>query len=270
MKTPEFDDKDKFIEWVVSNKSAIIAQKKSAIKHADAVNYQIGYITEKSDEVIKSELIPDDATRLKVRAIINTTKIFDSHDDVHVDQLWNKSLKETKDNYLCKEHNFSFDGIISDNVKAFAKQMSWKELGFNYEGNTQALIYDCVIDRKTMPDMFDRYRSGKIKQHSVAMRYVKIELAVNSDQYEKEYETWNKYFELIVNKEDALERGLFWAVTEAKNIEGSAVLRGSNRFTPTQSIEQIKDEPPIGTHKTKPENSTLIKLMENYSPIKHI
>ena len=41
--------------------------------------------------VEKAEQLPATAKKLKVRSVINTTKIFDSHHDVHIDQLWNKS-----------------------------------------------------------------------------------------------------------------------------------------------------------------------------------
>lgn len=270
---PEFADKAKLIDWLVANKSALTAQKKSVIKHADAISYSPDFIAEKADEVIKSEAIAAEATRIKVRSIINTTKLFDSHSDVHIDQLWNKSLKETKDHFLVKSHLFDWEGIISDNVKAFTKQISWNELGINFEGQTQALVFDSIIDKDEHPEMFDKYRRGKVKQHSVGMRYVKFEMAVNDDRYEKEFAVWEKYFDQIANKDEVLAVGYFWAVTEAKVIEGSAVVKGSNWATPTQSIQQVKAEPAVATpKKTEPEKSTLkaSELMKNYQPLKHV
>lgn len=270
---PEFADKDKLIDWLITNKAALTAQKKSTVKYADAISYSPVFVAEKADDVIKSEAIPESATRIKVRSIINTTKIFDSHGDVHIDQLWNKSLKETKDHYLVKMHDFSFEGIISDNVKAFTKQMTWNEMGINYEGQTQALIFDSIIDKDENPYMFEKYRLGKVKQHSVGMRYVKIEMAVNDDRYEKEYAVWEKYFDLIVNKDEVLEVGYFWAVTEAKVIEGSAVVKGSNWATPTQSIQQVKNQPEKSTdEKTEPVKATLkaSELRKYYQPLKHV
>lgn len=254
---PEFPEKSLLIDWLIENKSALIAQKKSTIKHADAMSISYQFISDKGDSVIKADAIPAEVTKIKVRSIINTTKIFDSHGDVHIDQLWNKSLKETKDHYLVKEHNFSFDGIISENVKAFVKQMTWQELGFNFSGSTQALVYDSVISKEESPDMFERYRQGRVKQHSVGMRYVKIELAVNDERYEKEFAAWEKYYNIIVNKNDVDAIGYFWAVTEAKNIEGSAVVRGSNWATPTQSVQESKHQPLKSTDKdTEPPEGT--------------
>lgn len=277
-------------KWLFENKMLLLTQKKSAMKFADAVLASpIGFDFSQGKELNAekfegSNTITENATVIKVRSIVNTTKIMDSHNDVHIDQLWNKSLKETKQHYLVKEHKFSFDGIISDDVKAFVKQIAWSELGYDYEGTTQALIYDSVISKSESPDMFNRYITGKVKQHSVGMRYVKVDLAVNDPRYEKEFALWEKYFDLIVNKEDAVEAGFFYPVTEAKNIEGSAVVRGSNYATPTQSITQVKDftevenltevnnEPPKGTQQKEPLNSTqTMELIEKYySPLKHI
>lgn len=264
---PEFTDKKRLVDWLITNKSLLMAQKKSAIKHADSVSSFFYFVNDK-DEASKAApaAIPEDATKIKVRSIVNTTKLFDSHGDVHIDQLWNKSLKETRDHYLVKEHNFSFDGIISDNVKAFVKQMSWNELGFNYEGQTQALIYDSIIDKAESPDMFERYRSGKVKQHSVGMRYVKMDFAVNDERYEKEFAVWQKYFDQVVNKDELLEVGYFWPILEAKNIEGSAVVRGANFATPTYSIQQTKNEPEYSTHNEPPKALKAEDLLKHYQP----
>lgn len=268
---PDITDKKRLNDWLVKNKSALIAQKKSTMKFADSVSSFFFFVDEKDIAHKGGEsVVPADATKIKVRSIVNTTKLFDSHGDVHIDQLWNKSLKETRDHFLVKEHNFSFDGIISDNVKAFAKQYTWAELGFNYEGSTQALVYDSIIDKAESPDMFERYRTGKVKQHSVGMRYVKMDFGVNDERYEKEFEVWQKYFDQVVNKDELLEVGYFWPVTEAKNIEGSAVVKGSNWATPTQSIQQAKGQP--GKTTDEPPKSTLkaCELIKHYQPQKHI
>lgn len=240
IETPSFTEKNELIDWLITNKSALTAQKKSAVKNADACGFVALLVNEKG-EANKAETIPPDATKIKVRSIINTTKIMDSHSDIHIDQLWNKSLKESKDFYLVNQHNFSFEGIISDNVKAFAKQMTWKELGFDMEGNTQALVFDSVIDKTESPAMFDKYKAGKVKQHSVGMQYVSLKMAVNDERYAEEKAVWDKYINDIANKDDVEAQGYFWAVTEAKIIEGSAVVRGSNYATPTTSITETKD-----------------------------
>jgi hypothetical protein len=258
------------IAWLVKNKEFVIASKKAAIKHADAVSMRPVFIGG-DGEVVKSLdrllNLSKPEGKLKVRAVINTTKLMDSHQDVHIDQLWNKSLKENKRNYLVKEHQLTFDGVISDDVHAFVKQMSWAELGFNYPGYTQALIFDAVLTRDQAKDMYDRYLNGKVYNHSVGMRYVKVVLAVNNPEY-PEYENWEKYYPLIVNQEEADEYGYFYAVTEAKLIEGSAVVVGSNYATPTLSIEEKSE--PLKDTRTEPMQITPQLLVNFYQPKNYI
>lgn len=237
---PEFSDLAKKHEWLIAHKFALMEQKKATIKLADEVSGPLQFIIV-GEQVSKAE--PTDAKKITVVSVINTTKLYDSHGDVHIDGLWSKSLKENKQNYLVKEHAFNFDGIISDNVKASTQDMSWKDLGFNYEGKTQALVYTSEIDATDKTGMFDRYKANKVPQHSVGMRYVKLQLAVDNKKYADEYKAWKDYYDMIANKSEVEAAGYFWAVTEAKNIEGSAVLRGSNFVTPTISVQESKDEP---------------------------
>lgn len=140
-----------------------------------------------------------------------------------------------------------FDKIISDgnDLEAFVKNMNWEELGFQYSGTTQALIFDSTLKKDRNNFMFNQYAKGFVKNHSVGMQYVQIELAVNDEQYEDEYKVWRTYFDKIANKEWAEYKGYFFAVREAKLIEGSAVPIGSNTATPT--LENGKGQPPEGT-----------------------
>lgn len=252
----KFSSKEELFSHLHTNKTLLIAQKKSAVKQADSVSY-FGIYTQEDKPVAShkgykgnaSELLKSES--IQVKSVINTTNILDSHGDVHIDSIWNKTLKDQNLFYLIKEHVFNFDNVISDEVTAYTENMSWKELGFDWQGYTQALIFDSVIHRKNNAQMFERYVNGKVKNHSVGMQYVKLHLAINSDEseYKEEKEVWDKYYNSIVNKSEAAEQGYFWAVTEAKIIEGSAVLRGSNYATPTQSVNEIKNEPSFDTHK---------------------
>ncbi|HKZ36113.1 MAG TPA: hypothetical protein VJ184_00580, partial [Chryseolinea sp.] len=92
---------------------------------------------------------------------------------------------------------------------------------------------DSNIIKEYNPIVFGQYLSKEVNQHSVGMVYVKLDLAVNDSEMKDEYVQWNKYINLIGNKEKAIEQGYFWAVKEAKLIEISAVLAGSNELTPT-------------------------------------
>lgn len=124
--------------------------------------------------------------------------------------------------------------ILDGAVKAFDNGISKLEV----------LIYEATIKRNRNEFMFNQYKNGYVLNHSVGMRYFKLFFCYNSDlpEYASDKENWDKYYPAILNKEDADKSGYFWAVTEAKNIEGSAVVKGSNPLTPVLSVEIIDDE----------------------------
>lgn len=250
----KFKSKQELFKFLKGNKQQLISQKKFEMKRADAVSYIVHSVNEKAE----AEKAADNAgsllskDKITVRVIINTTKLFDSHRDVHMDGLWKKSLKELKSVYHLQEHQMKFDHVVSDEVKAFTKKMSWKDIGIDWEGETEALVFDSVIEKSRNPFMFDQYARGYVKNHSVGMRYIQLSLCINSDEkyYIEEKAAWDKYIGEVANRKEAEESGHFWAVTEARLIEGSAVLAGSNWATPTQSVKET--EPPSGTQTIEP------------------
>jgi len=106
----------------------------------------------------------------------------------------------------------------------------------------EVLVYEAVIKKDRNEFMFSQYLNGYVLNHSVGMRYIKIYFCYNSDdpQYTQEKDNYDKYLPQIINiTGDAPDH--FWAVTEAKNIEGSAVVKGSNYLTPVLSREIIDE-----------------------------
>jgi hypothetical protein len=105
----------------------------------------------------------------------------------------------------------------------------------------EVLIYEAVIKKDRNEFMFNQYKSGYVLNHSVGMRYVKLLWCYdNSDpDYSQNKENYDKYSKEILNQNDLGE--YFWAVLEAKNIEGSAVVKGSNFLTPVLSFELIDE-----------------------------
>lgn len=247
MKYPAFKSKEEEIDFMRKHQSIIIAEKKMAMKTCDPIHYIALPVDEKGDTIKAAtqsqvdEMLNSD--KLKVRAIINTTMIMDSHKDVHIDGLWKRSLDSKKQLLLLKEHKMSFESIISDDVKPYTKTFTWEELGFSYPGKTQALVFESIIEKDRNPYMFEQYAKGRVKNHSVGMGYVKIGFATANDNYPAEKALWDKYIDKIANREEAEDQGYFWPVTEAKVFEGSAVPVGSNFATPTQSVESTKEDP---------------------------
>lgn len=268
LEIPDIKGKELF-KWLIENKSLLISQKKFEMKRADCIGYS-GNLFIGNDGVLKAASPAANKDSLDVTAIINTTYYYDSHGDVHIDGLWKKSLSENKNIFHLEEHVNSFKNLISDDVKAYTKKITWKSLGIDAEGSTEALVFESKITRnKDNSDMMDRYINGQVRQHSVGMRYVKMDLAINDEDYPADYELWNKYIDKIVNRKEVEDAGYFWPVTEAKVIEGSAVLIASNPVTPTTSV---KNEPSLDTqqHKTAANKALLSELNKLQSQVKSI
>lgn len=242
-----FATQEEMFAELKANKQALIASKKMQTKFSDAISF-----APLNESTVKAINV-DETDKLNIKVVINTTNLFDSHSDVHIDGIWNKSVKERKNLMLLQEHQMSFTGIISDEVKAGVEKTTFKRLGVDLDGSTEALIFDTEIEKNRNAFMFAQYGKGFVKNHSVGMRYVSMELALNSEVEHdaEEKAVWDKYINKIANKSEAEEKGYFWAVTEAKIIEGSAVPIGSNWATPTISTEAVKN-----TSKQEPSNDT--------------
>lgn len=250
MRIGDFVSKEDFFRYIKDNKSKIVSEKKSAIKYADAIDFINVKAIEKSEFAIKENTPIDisDNGIITRNLVINTTNYLDSHLDVHIPNLWKKSISENPTTYLLKSHLRDFEYVITDSAIPYVKNMNWTDLGLNSEGKTQALIFKAEISRDRNEFMYEQYLKGYVKQHSVGMKYINIFFCVNSDDryFIEEKKNWDKYYNEIVNKEIADKEMCFWAVTEAKLIEGSAVLFGSNPITPTLSKNKssyTQDEP---------------------------
>jgi len=270
----EFASKEDLFKALRDNKSILIAQKKMITKESDSTIHYVEIEKIEKEGASKEEGITvHDVNKLKAKLAINTTNLMDSHSDVHFDGTWNKSAKEQKNVLLLQEHQMKFGAIISDNVVVSVKKMTWKSLGFDFEGSTEVLVFDTEIEKSRNEFMFNQYNKGYVKEHSVGMRYVKIFLCINSEEpnYSSEKANWDKYYSEVVNKELIDQKGFFWAVTEARVIEGSAVVKGSNECTPVMEIEIEKNnqdneaaestsqtEPPQSTQKRKNNNLLII------------
>ena len=253
MSNLEFKTIEELHKYLIDNKKSLIEQKKSVIKEADSIPYVgVSYSVDK-DVADKAESAAEVVKEgeIQVKVVINTTNLIDSHMDCHMKGLSKKSLSEQKKLKLLKEHKATFENVISDQVTATAKTMTWKSLGYDMEGSTQALIFDATIKEERAPYMFGQYKNGYVDNHSVGMRYVTLYLCMNNDKSwaAEEKSNWDKYYSEVANKEIADQYGYFWAVTEAKIVEGSAVVFGSNYITPTLSVKQ---HVPNDTLKTEP------------------
>lgn len=231
----EFADKEALIKYVKDNLTQIIDAKK-----VEQFSYNKGLavsckslngtkltVSEKAIEV------DDDYWYIAV----NTTNILDSHDDLHVNGIWNTTVKDQQGkNYLVDTHSITIDTTIvkKEHIEMFVATVAFEALGYPYKGDTQVLVYkfrkDQVIHDKA------RYwlESGDEIQASVRMRYVTIEFALDSNAPEDEVfkKRYVEYLGKIANRQDFDYIPYFFIVKEAINQrESSLVPFGSNHVT---------------------------------------
>ena len=111
---PSFESKSELHKFLVENKGFHLAQAKMMIKEADAF---LGLAAPYREAPFSASKAEGQATgkenEITVKAIINTTNVIDSHKDLHIPGLWNKTLKENKRIMHLKEHSRKFEDVIS-------------------------------------------------------------------------------------------------------------------------------------------------------------
>jgi hypothetical protein len=142
------------------------------------------------------------------------------------------------------DHNHTSTAHVGDVKAIYTKKLRCKDLGYNSEAETTALVMETTIREDYNSDVYTFYKAGKINQHSIGLSYVTIELALNSqvEEDKAEYEVWQKYYPSIINKDLVDKKGYFWAVSEADIRENSCVLFGANALTPTLSSSEKSDK----------------------------
>lgn len=240
MDIPKFKTQKELFDFLKKNEENIIYEKKCQLKKGDGNAFNVIKLSN-GENIAKADGGEEDGEQIKVRAVINTTMVMDSHKDVHIDNLWKKSLKENKMIKHLQEHDMSFKSIIADkdDLKVFARKMDWRDLGVDADGKTQALIFDSNVKKSRNDYMYGQYKDGNVDNHSVGMQYVTIKLAINSDEDEDErYKAvFDEHIDDILNKDEVIKQGYYYAIYEAKVREGSAVPLGSNQITPTISAK---------------------------------
>lgn len=257
---PENLNKSELTQFLLNNEKALIAQKK-VVKTISDATYS-GVLTTKTDanKAEDSKEIEKE-NELELKLVLNSCGVLDSHRDVHIPGLWKKTLQENKNIYHLESHKTEFDKIISDVKSCYTEIVPFSMLGIEGNGSTECLIMEAVAKKEYNPLMFKMYKQRKVKQHSVGMQYVKIVLCINDEDAGANFEAWEKYYPYVINKDDADRLGYFWAVTEAKLREGSAVLFGSNPITPDLS-ENNEPSKSIDTQ-NEPSKKTLTKEQLN-------
>jgi len=254
-----FKTKEELFKELKADESKIISFKKSKeYKSAEKGQLSISGAYLKNDIAYKAGLT---AKHGFIYPVINTTRYMDGHDDVHFDGIWKKSLQEQAGKiFYVSNHSMKIDDVIAwpEDVKAFTTLIDWSFVGKEYQGQTEALIFEIEESKIKKTAALDAIKERRKVQGSVSMFYVKMMMGINST--EKEYAINKTYFDskidLIANKDEVINQGYFFGIEEAKiGKEGSLVLFGSNDAT-----EIIYPQPSDDTGKnTEPDSSTLKK-----------
>lgn len=232
----EFASKSEMFKALKDNQSLIIDQKKSTIKFSDWLDLKVSHT--KSD----AEKVEGENTEIKIGdfiyPVINTTNFLDSHGDVHMDGIWDVSVSDQKNKvYYIINHDLELGKVIAypEDVEPMLKTMNWTDLGRDFQGTTQALIFKVKLSSDGNQEAVKAIMAKRKLENSIRMRYIRVKLCINepSQYYKEEYSNWNYYIGNVANKDKAEEEGYFFAVLEAQIYkEGSAVLYGSNEVTP--------------------------------------
>lgn len=265
----EFETKEELFSELRKYHKDIIAQKKAQV--FKSCEKGLGLTARPIDSskiytTIKESFADDSFYYIAV----NSTKILDSHGDLHLDGIWNRTVKDQQGkNYLVADHKLELDKTIvkKEHVEMFTAKMPFSILGMPYDGETEVLIYKVRKDKVINKAAKEWLDSGDAIEASVRMQYIKIFFAVNSDAKEDiEFKAnFDKYYPEIANKDEFSEEIIyFWPVKEAANkYESSLVLFGSNSATGQITVE-TKDEPLQGTQEDEPSLDTQIEIIKNF------
>lgn len=267
-----FSTKEELFKELKANKEIFIEAKKSLIQKS----YDKGIsVTCKNLDLLK---FTDQLKGIKIDdnyyyIAVNSTRVLDSHDDLHVDGIWKKSIKEQQGkNYLVVDHDLSIKSVVvrKEHIEIFTAKIPFSLIGKPYDGDTEALIYKVPKDKVRDETIKEWLDSGDSIEGSVRMQYVTVLLAMDSNDPDDETEKTNydEYIDQIANKKDFDYIYYYFIIKEAKNVkESSLVVFGSNGATgqvTSNKNEAVledttdKNEPPTGTQPEKKKSITFI------------
>jgi len=258
-----YSTKEELFKDLRENADDIMALKKAQIQKSCEKGLSVtckSLDLMKFSDQLKGIKIDDDYYYIAV----NTTRILDSHDDLHIDGIWNKTIKEQQfKNYLVADHELKISDVIvkKEYVEIFVAKIPFSLLGKPYKGDTQALIYKVPKDKIIHQKAKEWLESGDDIEGSVRMQYVTLFFAMDSLNPEDAAakKNYDDYYDTIANKEDFEYIPYYFGIKEAKNVkESSLVVFGSNWATGVlenkqaeKSLEDNKEEPDTSTQKSE-------------------
>jgi len=253
--------KAEILELARTDKKSLLASKSAQVKYTDSLAYTVAKPSSTKEASSKADepvTLSADGT-LDVTIVCNTAWFVDSQMDVLTDKCYSKSVAEKGASIPhIADHKQSSTSHVGDVTKVYTKELPLAELGYGEtSGSTTALVMESTVRKDYNEDVYKFYKNGKINQHSIGLRYVDIQLAINSkhEDDKEEFAVWEEGYESIINKEVVDEKGYFWLVKEINIIENSCVLFGANSLTPTLEVKSDTEESSVVKTITPTENN---------------
>lgn len=249
-------------DFLIANKSQLIATKKAGLKYTDALVCAPSIISAMKVSSVKGLEGADDLEEgvVKVKVVGNSAWWCDSQMDVLTDTCYDKSIKE-KGTLIphIADHIHTSTNHVGDVTAVYTQKIALKDLGLTLPGTTTCFVMETDVREDYNEDTYKFYKNRKINQHSIGLQYVSIGMCINDKDYLPEFEMWKKYYDKVINKDVVDERGYFWIVPEIKIMENSCVLFGANELTPTLEVSDTEDaaakstgsQPSTDIHKSK-------------------
>lgn len=239
---PKFKEKKELFDHLLENKKDYIKQKKSLPIETDNFTTHPSFIKANTKSVKGAN------EKVESKIIGNMANWFDYHQDVMLPNSWKKSISE-REIYILKDHGRSVTDIIADTKSVQSEIINLKDIGISSDvATSQALTAIIEPKREYDEKVYELYKAGRIKEHSIGLQYIQMELALSDPEYKEEFAVYEKYYSQIINKNEVEKFGYFWAIKEAKILEISAVLFGANPLTPTLETTVTESDKSHGKH----------------------
>ena len=269
----ELKGKDLF-SYLVKNKKDLINTKKSMPFHSEGCVAPCRTKNTTKLTSFKGNGTSEDPNVLPVKVVQNMAMFADSYLDVLSPNSWDKTISENGPkgkNIIAHLHDHKHEVMarIGTTKEIYSEVVNLSDIGvISHVLQGTALIMESDVRKDYNAKAFNQYKNGDINQHSIGLRYRKIQLAVNDDDFKDEYAIWTKNFNGIINPKTVLEEGYFWYVSEIELFENSAVLHGANELTPTLSTGFKSEDQPSNDTIKEPSNDTQSTKDEEEDKIK--
>lgn len=271
----EFKTKKELFKCLKANEREIISLKKSNI-HKSFEKGQLSYLNLDSNKIIGAEKnIGFEAKKDYIYPVISTTNYYDTHKDVHFRGSMTKTTSEQQGKvYYALDHKLEYDNILAwqKDVKMFVSEIPWGLVNKNYEGTTEALIFEIHKDKIRRKSIIEDIENKNSEfQNSIRMIYYKVTMGINDSdpEFKENKDYYEKKIDLIANKEDVEKDGYFFGIEELGIVkEGSLVVAGGSNDATSIYYTENKTEAVNDTSENNEPSDDTQKLVEFLTKIK--